>query len=218
MPVSSDPAATEDVRTNYGRGRFGGRLGAGRRSALLLVDLCNAYLEPGSPLYAGQSALDAVDACGRLLDAARTHGMVVVHTRIDLSSPTSGGLFVRKVPALELFRTAGPLSSWPSGLEPRPDEEVISKEYASAFFGTALAARLTVLGVDTLVIGGLSTSGCVRATALDAMQSGFAPLVVREACGDRHPEPHESALFDLDSKYADVIALRDALGIVGGDR
>lgn len=85
------------------------------------------------------------------------------------------------------------------------------KHYASAFAGTSLAAWLTSHRIDTLVIGGFSTSGCVRASALDALQHGFRPMVVREACADRAPGPHEANLFDLDAKYADVIALDEAL-------
>jgi maleamate amidohydrolase len=96
------------------------------------------------------------------------------------------------------------------GLEPAADEILITKQYASAFFGTTLASTLTALGVDTLVIAGVSTSGCVRATAVDACQHGFIPLVVREAVGDRTPGPHEANLFDLQSKYAEVVGLSEA--------
>ena len=88
---------------------------------------------------------------------------------------------------------------------------MISKQYASSFFGTHLASTLTAMGIDTLLITGLSTSGCVRATALDACQHGFLPFVVREACGDRHPGPHEANLFDLQAKYAEVISEAQAL-------
>ena len=84
---------------------------------------------------------------------------------------------------------------------------MITKQYASAFFGTTLASTLTALGVDTLLIAGVSTSGCIRATALDACQHGFIPLVVRDAVGDRHPAPHEANLFDLQAKYAEVVSL-----------
>jgi maleamate amidohydrolase len=102
------------------------------------------------------------------------------------------------------------------GLAPEPDETTITKQYASAFFGTSLASTLTALGVDTLLIGGVSTSGCVRATAVDACQHGFVPLVVRDAVGDRAPGPHEANLSDLELKYAEVISLADALRYLAG--
>jgi nicotinamidase-related amidase len=87
---------------------------------------------------------------------------------------------------------------------------VVTKQYASAFFGTTLASQLKALGVDTVLIAGVSTSGCVRATAVDACQHGFVPLVVRDAVGDRHPGPHEANLFDLQAKYAEVVDLEAA--------
>ena len=96
-------------------------------------------------------------------------------------------------------------------------ERVISKQFASAFFGTSLAEMLSEEGIDTLLITGLSTSGCVRATALDALQSGFAPFVVREACGDRHPAPHEANLFDLQAKYAEVVSEHEACALLGAN-
>lgn len=205
----------DELGENYRRGGFGVRLGAGERPALLLVDLSLAYLEEDSALYAGEGAVRAVDACRELLETARSSGRPVVHTRIEYRHPADGALFRRKVPGLEAFTVGSPLALPPQGLEPRDDEVVVTKQYASGFHGTTLAASLTALGVDTLVIGGLSTSGCVRATALDAMQHGFVPLVVAEACGDRHRAPHEAALFDLDAKYADVIGLDEARQILG---
>jgi maleamate amidohydrolase len=116
-----------------------------------------------------------------------------------------GGVFYRKVPALEVFVSGNPLGGWPEGLEPADGELVISKQYPSAFFGTSLAATLEAKGIDTLIITGLTTSGCVRATCVDAMSYGFIPIVVADACGDRHAAPHEANLFDMNAKYADVV-------------
>ena len=110
-----------------------------------------------------------------------------------------------------MFDAGLPLGDIPDDLAPRPDEIVIYKQYASAFFGTSLASTLTALGVDTVVITGLSTSGCVRASAVDAMQHGFIPLVVADAVGDRDPRPHEANLFDLQAKYAEVVSEDDAI-------
>ena len=183
----------------------------GRKPALLIVDFVRAYLVPGSPLYAGVE--NARAAAEKLLGAARRARIPVFHTNVVYEpGGRDGGVFFRKLPALANFeRGAHPeLAAFAEGLEPRNGEAVISKQYASAFFGTPLAEKLRALGVDTLLIGGVSTSGCVRATAVDACQSGFVPLVVRDAVGDRHPAPHEANLFDLQAKYAEVIDLAAA--------
>jgi nicotinamidase-related amidase len=183
----------------------------GKRPALLVIDFVRAYLEPGSPLYAGVE--DARAAAVKLLAAARESGIPVMHTNVAYEpGGADGGVFFRKLPALASFeRGRHPeLAAFAEGLEPRPGEPVFTKQYASAFFGTRLAEALKALGIDTLLIAGLSTSGCVRASAVDACQHGFVPLVVREAVGDRHPAPHEASLFDLQAKYAEVISLADA--------
>jgi nicotinamidase-related amidase len=175
------------------------------------VDFVRAYLEPGSPLYAGVE--DARAAAARLLAAARAAGIPVMHTNVAYEpGGADGGVFFRKLPALASFeRGRHPeLAAFAEGLEPRPGEPVFTKQYASAFFGTQLAETLRAAGVDTLLIAGLSTSGCVRASAVDACQHGFVPLVVREAVGDRHPAPHEASLFDLQAKYAEVVSLAEA--------
>ncbi len=186
-------------------------LSPGRRPALLVVDFVRAYLEPGSPLYAGVE--DARAAAVRLLAIARKAGIPVMHTNVAYEpGGADGGVFFRKLPALASFeRGRHPeLAAFAEGLEPRPGEPVFTKQYASAFFGTRLAEALHERGVDTLLIAGLSTSGCVRASTVDACQHGFVPLVVREAVGDRHPAPHEASLFDLQAKYAEVISLAEA--------
>jgi nicotinamidase-related amidase len=186
-------------------------LAPGAKPALLVVDFVRAYLVPGSPLYAGVE--DARAAAERLLGAARSAGIPVMHTNVEYQpGGADGGVFFRKLPALASFeRGAHPgLAAFAEGLEPRPGEAVFTKQYASGFFGTGLAEALRERGVDTLLIAGVSTSGCVRATAVDACQHGFVPLVVREAVGDRHPGPHEASLFDLQAKYAEVIGLDEA--------
>jgi maleamate amidohydrolase len=143
----------------------------------------------------------------------------VVFTRVEYDSDgISGGLFVRKVPALRRLVAGEPLGEIMPEVAPRSAEVVIVKQYASAFFGTSLAATLRVLGVDSVIIAGVSTSGCVRATAVDAMQHGFVPLVVRQAVGDRQTGPHEAALFDLQAKYAEVVDEGDVVAWLGGDR
>ncbi len=200
---------SDDLTESY-RGAFDGNLPFGKRPALLIVDFVVAYLDPASPLYAGVE--DALASNERLLAAARKAGIPVLFTNVVYTpGGADGGVFYRKVPALRLFDKGSPLGAFPASLQPREGELVISKQYASSFFGTHLAATLTAQGIDTLLITGLSTSGCVRATALDACQHGFLPFVVREACGDRHPGPHEANLFDLQAKYAEVISEAEAL-------
>jgi maleamate amidohydrolase len=147
-----------------------------------------------------------------LLTAARDADIPIVHTRVEFQADgTDGGIFFRKVAALKCFIKGNPLAEPGPGLEPAEGEIVVTKQYASAFFATSLASTLTSLGVDTLIHAGVSTSGCVRATALDACQSGFIPIVVREAVGDRDQGVHESNLFDLDAKYADVVSESETL-------
>ena len=191
---------------------FGGSLGWGQRPALLLIDMMRAYFTPGSPFDLGSDA--AVQGCAQLLAAARGAGRPVLHTVVRYRpGARDGGLFVQKVAALRVLAEDAPgdLGELVPELEPRPDEVVVVKQYASAFFGTSLAATLTAAGVDTLVIAGVSTSGCVRASATDAMQHGFRPIVVGEACGDRTPAIHQANLADLQAKYADLATVGEAV-------
>ena len=197
-----------DLVDDYSAAGFGARLGVGAAPALLVVDVCRAYLEPASPLYAGVEA--AAAAVGRLVAAARGAGVPVVWTRV-VYDEGARLVFHRKVPSLSVFATE--LGDFPAGIAPLPGERVVEKSHASAFFGTDLAAQLRADGIDTVVVTGFSTSGCVRASALDALQHDFVPLVVREACGDRDPRPHEAALFDLDQKYADVVGEQELLDL-----
>jgi maleamate amidohydrolase len=195
---------------DYKAAGFSGRLGFGHRPALVVIDFCHAYLDEDSPLYAGVE--DARASSVRLLEAARKAGIPIVHTRVEFQADgADGGIFFRKVGALKCFIKGNPLAEPGLGLEPQEGEIVVTKQYASAFFATSLASTLTSLGVDTLIHAGVSTSGCVRATALDACQSGFIPIVVREAVGDRDQGVHESNLFDLDAKYADVVSEAETL-------
>lgn len=199
----------DELAANY-TGAFDGHLPFGKRPVLLIVDFVMAYLDPDSPLYAGVE--DALASNERLLAAARTARIPVLFTNVEYAPGGSdGGIFYRKVPALKVFDRGSKLGAFPNSLLPQNDELVITKRYASAFCGTHLAATLTARGVDTVIITGLSTSGCVRATAVDACQSGFLPFVVREACGDRSPGPHEANLFDLQAKYAEVISEAQAM-------
>jgi nicotinamidase-related amidase len=205
----------EELLRNYARAGFGTKLAFGQNPALLIIDFVQAYLVEDSPLYAGVEATHA--AAIRLLQAAREAKLPVVHTFVEYEpGGRNGGVFFRKVPALRCFeRGVHPaLSAFAPGLEPIAGETVIGKQYASAFFGTSLQALLTASGIDTVLIAGLSTSGCVRASAVDCCQHGFVPVVVRDAVGDRAAAPHEASLFDLQAKYAEVVGLEAALAYI----
>lgn len=196
------------LEEDYQQAGFGDRIGFGKKPALVIIDFVRAYLDKDSPLYAGVE--DALVSARRLLGAARAAGIPVLHTNVSFTpGGADGGVFYRKVRALKSFQRGSPLGAFAEGLEPLDDEPVITKQYASAFFGTSLASTLTAAGVDTVLIAGLSTSGCIRASAVDAVQYGFIPVVVRDAVGDRDPAPHEANLFDLQAKYADVVPLAE---------
>ncbi|AMO72562.1 isochorismatase family protein [Sphingorhabdus sp. M41] len=200
-----------ELLNDYKSGGFGGSIALGKRPALLLVDVVMAYLDPDCPLYSPRFE-EAAASCDRLASAARANGIPVIFTNVVYrAGGLDGGLFYRKVPALQSFLEGSPLGAFPPYLQPLADEVIVTKQYASAFFGTSLAATLTAMGVDSLFITGFSTSGCVRASALDAMQHGFVPMVVADACGDRDERPHESNLFDLSQKYAEVVSEAEAL-------
>jgi maleamate amidohydrolase len=201
------------ARQNY-QGVFDRQLSAGVRPAVLVIDFIRAYTDPASPLHA-PAVREAVRATMPLLAAARERGLPVIYTKV-LYHPNGqdGGLFVRKVPALRGMVAGAALAEIVPELPPRADDLVLVKQYASAFFATSLAATLTARGIDTLLIAGCSTSGCVRASAVDCMQHGFVPLVVRDCVGDRHEAPHEANLFDIQAKYGEVIPLDAALAYV----
>ncbi|PEQ11392.1 isochorismatase [Novosphingobium sp. PC22D] len=204
-----------DLGDDYVRGGFGGALQPGKRPALLHVDVVMAYLTPDCPLYSPRFEV-ALASCERLTAAARKVDMPVIFTNVVYrAGGVDGGLFYKKVPALESFLEGSPLGAFPPSLQPEPGDVIVTKQYASAFFGTSLASTLVAMGIDTLLITGFSTSGCVRASTLDALQHGFVPLVVRDACGDRDARPHESNLFDLSKKYAEVLSEEQAIGLIG---
>ncbi|OBV10495.1 isochorismatase family protein [Erythrobacter dokdonensis] len=209
--------AGSSAADNYA-GVFAGRLQPGTHPALLIVDVVTAYLMEGSPLYMDTAAA-ARDSNARLAAAARAAGVPVIFTNVSYQpGGADGGVFYRKAPVLKVFDEGSPLGAFPETLQPQPGDRVFTKQYPSAFFGTGLAEALHAEGIDTLLITGYSTSGCVRASALDAMQYGFVPLVVRDACADRHEAPHEANLFDLQAKYAEVIFEAEALGVIARAR
>ncbi|MFI0354971.1 isochorismatase family protein [Actinomadura sp. 9N407] len=205
-PVSRSGAADADLAEDYTSAGFGRALDWGSSPAVIVIDMVRAYFQPGAELYLG--GRDCLESAARVVAAARAAGVPVLHTRVAYGPRgLDGGLFYRKVAALRHFSVDAEtpeLGEIMPEVAPRQDELVLVKQYASAFFGTSLSATLAASRIDTLVICGVSTSGCVRATAVDAISHGYLPIVVRQAVGDRDPRPHEANLFDLQAKYAEV--------------
>jgi nicotinamidase-related amidase len=180
---------------------------------VLVVDFSCGFTDPECTLGADMSA--AVEATRRLLDAARGKGLPVIFTTIGYEpSLKDGGLWLQKVPSLGELQIGGRWVEIDTRLEPRTDETIVLKKGASAFFGTNLPAILVSQGVDSVILCGATTSGCIRATAVDLLQYGYPTLVPRECVADRAQAPHEANLFDIDAKYADVVALDDVLEYV----
>lgn len=196
---------------NYA-GVWDSRLGFGNKSAVIVIDLLKGYTTEGSPLYA-PGVVACVQEMPELLDLAREKRVPVIHTQVRYTPPdyADGGVWIRKAPVLKDLVEGNPYAEFCDEVIPREDEVVITKQYASAFFGTSLVATLNGLGVDTLIITGCTTSGCIRATAVDAVQHGFRPICVRECIGDRHDGPHEANLFDINAKYGDVISKAECI-------
>jgi len=204
-----------DLHSNYAASGFTSgnthALPFGSKPALLVIDVCNAYLTPGSPMYAPNRFQVALESTERLIIKCRERGIPVLFSRVVYPTPESGGnWYLQKIPkALSCFDAGNKLGDYPDGSEvcrPNKGEVVIEKQFSSAFFGTALASVLFGMKIDTLCVRGYSTSGCVRATTVDAMQYGFNPYVIKDACGDRHESPHEANLFDIQAKFGEVVS------------
>ena len=188
----------------FDRQHFGQRMGFGRHPALLIVDFTIGFNDPAS--FGGGNISAAVANTVPLLEKARERGLPVAHTRIVYAEDASDtNVHCLKVPRLLTLTESNPASHFVPELQPRAGEIVIRKRLPSAFFGTDLAGVLLAKGVDTLIIAGCTTSGCVRASTLDAMCHGFRPMVVSDCVGDRAEGPHAASLFDLGKKYADIM-------------
>jgi maleamate amidohydrolase len=199
-----------DLTNNY-KGVFDGRIGFGKKPAVLVVDFINAYTTEGSLLYA-PDVVTAVHETVDLLALAREKNVPVLYTKVLYNKNfRDGGIFIQKVPALKTMVAGEPLAEIVPQLPPVESDIIIVKQYASAFFGTSLAATMTSMGVDTLILTGCSTSGCIRASAVDGMQYGFRVIVPRECVADRHAGPHEANLFDINSKYGDVVSKSEVM-------
>ena len=190
---------------------FHGRAGFGEKPALVVVDVNRGFTDPASPLVCDLDSV--VIAVQRLLGKAREARIPVIYTTVcyDEAGRQAARVFIEKVPALLVLEPGSPWVEIDPRIAPVEGEPVLSKHFASAFFGTTLASLLASAGCDTVVVAGASTSGCVRATAVDALQHGYRVVVPREAVGDRNPAAHEANLYDLDTKYADVISVDEVL-------
>ena len=205
----------EQAREVYAHAGLGASVTLGSRPAVLVVDFSCGFTDPECAL--GSDLTPQVEATRRLLDVARDRGLPVVFTTIGFdASLKDGGLWLQKVPTLGDLQLGGRWVEIDERLGRRDDETVIVKKGASGFFGTNLASVLLSQGVDTVILCGATTSGCIRATAIDLLQYGWPTLVPRECVGDRAQAPHEANLFDIQAKYADVVSLEDAIAYLEG--
>ncbi|MCE8016242.1 isochorismatase family protein [Halomonas sp. MCCC 1A17488] len=202
--------ASEDLQNNY-RNTFNDSTGFGKSTAVLAIVFMKAYTLPDSGLYA-EGVVEAVKQAATVYDCARRCDVPVIHTRVVYSvDGADGGVFIEKLPVLRQMTESSIYSQFNDNVLPAEGESVIRKQYPSAFFSTPLVSMLVAKGVDTVVLTGCSTSGCVRASVVDAISYGFRVVVPRECVGDRHQNPHESNLFDIHTKYGDVISMSEVI-------
>jgi nicotinamidase-related amidase len=202
--------ADERLRSTYASAGFSGGFELGERPVLLVVDLCRGFTDPACPL--GTEAPAEIDRARGVLDAARRTGALVVFTTIAYDEAAlATNVWLRKVPSLRELTVGSPWVGIDPRLGRRPQEPVVAKTGASAFFGTALASLLVAAGVDSVVVLGATTSGCVRSSVVDSVQHGFPTFVVPDCCVDRAPGPHEANLFDMTAKYADPLTAEEVV-------
>lgn len=201
---------TDETEQLYSERDFGAEVGMGERPALLVIDLINAFTDPETDL--GSDVGGVLDRTEHLLETFREHGLPRYFTTIAFEeSYGDAGRFIEKVPALRELRLGTESVAIDDRIAPIDDERVILKKYASAFFGTDLETELTTHSVDTLVLAGVTTSGCIRATAVDSLQYGYRTIVPADAVGDRADGPHKANLFDIDAKYGDVVQTEEVV-------
>ncbi|WP_336134782.1 isochorismatase family protein [Natronomonas amylolytica] len=205
-----------EIDDYYEGEEFGASVGLGERPALVVIDLINAFTDPGTEL--GSEVDGVIEQTARLLSAFREHNLPRYFTTVAFEeSYGDAGRFIEKVPALRELRLGTEAVEVDDRVAPVDDERVVLKKYASAFFGTDLETELTTHRVDTLVIAGVTTSGCVRATAVDSLQHGYRTIVPADAVGDRAEGPHRANLLDIDAKYGDVVETDDVIAHLDQD-
>jgi nicotinamidase-related amidase len=190
---------------------FGIKIGFGERPALIVIDMINGFTDATMPL--GAPLESQLAAQKPLIDVAHERNIPVIFSTVIYNDHDlkDAGLWAIKMKGTLTLKADTPAIEVDKRLDMRKTDSLLVKKYASCFFGTDLASRLMNLHADTLIITGCTTSGCVRATAVDAVQNGFRPMVVKEACGDRSQAAHDQSLFDLNAKYADVVGLDETL-------
>lgn len=194
----------------YSKQGYGRRLGFGRAAALVVVDLTKGFANPEQ--FGGGNIDAAIDNTVHLVAGARERKIPIVFTRHAYAADRSDcGLFTQKNEKLRILTVDSDTTEIVEQLTPKPGDMVLCKRHPSAFFGTDLTGWLVMRGVDTLIVSGCTTSGCIRATVVDAIGYGLRPIVPRECVGDRALAPHEANLFDLEMKYADVLPLAEVL-------
>jgi maleamate amidohydrolase len=200
---------TDDIDL-YRAQSFGGKVGIGSQPALCIVDFVNGFIDP--KVFGGGNIAEAVASTVGLLAAARRCGLPVAFTRVVYAEDGHDrGAFVRKVPALAKLTEHAPDGQIVPELAPRPGELILRKTQPSAFFGTGYADKLRQQGIDTVIVTGCTTSGCVRATVVDAMSYDFRTIVARDCVGDRSLAAHEANLFDMEQKYADLMGSQEII-------
>ncbi len=203
----------DDIDDRYDESDFANSVGFGERPALVVIDLINAFTDPENSL--GTDVSDVLTQTERVLSAFRAYDLPRYFTTVAFEeSYGDAGRFIEKVPALRELKLGTPEVEVDDQIEPVDDERIVLKKYASAFFGTDLETELTTHRVDTLVLTGVTTSGCVRATAIDSLQHGYRTIVPADAVGDRAEAPHRANLFDIDAKYGDVVETETVLDVL----
>ena len=191
------------------------KIGFGKKPAMIIIDLQRAFTEGGSPL--GGDLDRVLQNTSRLLETAREKGVFVIYTRVEYETDLKdAGLWIKKIPSLSILKRGSVMVDIDPLLKPQPNEIIIVKKFASAFFGTNLTSLLNSQGIDTLIITGCTTSGCIRATAIDTVQNGFHPIIPIECIGDRSREINEFNLIEINAKYADTVSLSEVLEYMDG--
>lgn len=209
MSASAAREEYKRLRSQFKEKGLGGRIGFGSRPALLVVDLIRGFTDARSPLAGDLD--EQLKATQELLGKARAADVPIIFSTVAYDADLQeAGKWIQKIPSNSWLVEGSEWVELDDRLERQNNEMLLVKKYASCFFGTDLAARLVSKGIDTLILVGCTTSGCIRATAVDSCSYGFHTIVVEEGVGDRAELPHLASLFDIDNKYGDVVGLDEA--------
>ena len=207
---------TENLEENYSKAKYHSPQKYGENLAVVFVDFANAYFDKGGPLFGGEGCQIALENSKKLLAFLRDiDDVTIVFTEVKYKKGgEDGGTFYKKVPALASFDEGRYSQKTHPDLEIIDTDIVITKQYPSAFFKTGLETILKDKNVDTVLLAGVTTSGCIRATCIDSISSDFVTIVISDAVGDRAPEPHQANLFDMSAKYADLMTIDQAMNFI----